>query len=219
MQYLLRQDEYDALVAARELNSPHATEFGIVNSQVSPNEDPEFVTRTSFLGFHRGATYSRCSRYRYSMWILDNSGKPTCNMIICNPPLLQFEDHDAAVTSYVANARSLGFGGVILTSLFALRGDDSAPVSDDYRIGAFNDKALVEVAQGSAKVICAWGNRGAASHRSTAVVKLLTSKKIALHAIALNLNGSPIDAISSGRAIGHDGLLPFGFSQPQKTKS
>lgn len=217
MQYLLRQDEYDALVGARTVPS----EFGILNSQASNNEDPEFVTRSSFLGFNRGATYSRCARYRYSMWILYESTKPICNMIICNPSIARFEENDPAVTGYVSRARALGFGGVVLTSLFALRGDDdAASISDDYRIGAFNDHALLEAAKGSTKVICAWGNRGASSHRSNAVIKLLSKNNIALHAIALNLNGSPVDGTTAYAGIGRTReLLPFGLSPPPTAKS
>ena len=98
-------------------------------------------------------------------------------MIICNPSIARFEENDPAVTGYVSRARALGFGGVVLTSLFALRGDDAAAsISDDYRIGAFNDQALLEAAKRSAKVICVWGNRGASSHRSSAVIKLLSKK-------------------------------------------
>jgi hypothetical protein len=91
-----------------------------------------------------------------------------------NPATADETTNDPTVARCQRRALRWGFGGLVVTNLFALRTSDPAALrraTDP--VGPENDAAIVAAARGAAMVLCAWGNHGAYLGRAAAVRTLL----------------------------------------------
>ena len=89
-------------------------------------------------------------------------------------------------------AQLWGYGGLVVTNLFAFRTTDPAglrAVPDP--VGPENGAAIVAAALGAALVVCAWGNHGAYRGRVSAVRALLDGLGVTPHHLALTRRGEP----------------------------
>jgi hypothetical protein len=136
-----------------------------------------------------GATFSGCGTYRYLLWRRWASG-PLMNALMLNPSTADFVRNDPTVERCERRAREYGFGGLIVTNLFALRSTDPAaliPAADP--VGGWNDDAIRIAAARSGMVLCGWGNDGRLRGRSARVRELLAGRE--LHALKLTAKGEP----------------------------
>jgi hypothetical protein len=114
------------------------------------------------------------------------------NFLMLNPSTADEVQLDPSCTRARVYAERWGFGGLIVTNLFAWRAtdpDDMKSASDP--VGRGNDVAIAAAAREAKLLICAWGNHGAHLGRSGRVVTLLRRAGIDLHVLKMNAGGEP----------------------------
>lgn len=123
----------------------------------------------------RTAVFSECLKYRYSLTIVWDNSLPLCQFIGLNPSTADEMKDDPTIRRCKGFARSWGYGGIIMTNLFAYRATDPNEMKrQGDPIGGYNDPFLIESAVKSRGIICAWGNHGSFRLRSQNVRRLLT---------------------------------------------
>ena len=141
-----------------------------------------------------GAHFSDDWRYRYLLWRRWGGDHQTCrwlNLLMLNPSKATEEVNDPTVTRQMTRAQMLGYDGLYVTNIFALRSTDpSLLYKAEDPIGSENDKYIRQTAVASAMVICAWGGtHGGLNGRSMRVRELL--RGIPLHALKIGKTGDP----------------------------
>ncbi|AKS42348.1 DUF1643 domain-containing protein [Wenzhouxiangella marina] len=136
-----------------------------------------------------GANFSRCRRYRYSLWRTWEVRAPKVMMIGLNPSTADAERNDPTIRRCIGFARDWGYGGLIMTNLFAFR----ATYPEDLRraddpIGPRNDAWIRRLARCADALVAVWGNDGAWLDRSQQLRNTLGSR---LQVIRLNKSGEP----------------------------
>jgi hypothetical protein len=137
----------------------------------------------------RSAVFSDCRRYRYTLRIVWDPALPLCQFIGLNPSTADEHKDDPTLRRVKAFARSWGYGGVIMTNLFAWR--DTLPKNMKRAVQPIgepmlnhmhirghvftnrNDSILLRVAEQCLLSIAAWGNHGAHLKREEHVKILL----------------------------------------------
>jgi hypothetical protein len=158
-----------------------------------------------------GARFACRRRYRYALWRVWEPALGCCNFLMLNPSTADETTNDPTIERCQRRAQRWGYGGLIVTNLFALCSSDPAALrraADP--IGPKNDAAIAAAAHAAALVICAWGNRGTHLGRARAVRALLNSVGVfpsclgetqarePAHPLYLGYDRAPI-AIRSGR--------------------
>lgn len=122
------------------------------------------------------AVFSECQTYRYMLlrkWGLMYADG-LCNFIMLNPSTATQDEDDPTIRRCIGYAKKWGFGGLIITNIFALRSTDPAILySHQDPIGPDNDAHLKEWVYQCKLVVCAWGRHGNFMERGDAVRKLL----------------------------------------------
>jgi hypothetical protein len=148
-----------------------------------------------------GATFSRRRRHRYALWRTWDVGG-LCNFVMLNPSTADETANDPTVARCVAGARRWGFGGVVVTNLFALRSTDPAGlrgVRDP--VGPGNDAFIAAAARRARLVVCAWGNRGTYLGRSRDVLALLADLGATPFCLAVTRHGEPAHPLYLGGSL------------------
>jgi hypothetical protein len=139
-----------------------------------------------------GARFSRDRVYRYALWRVWDAERGLCDFLMLNPSIANETADDPTVARCTRRARLWGFGGVVVTNLFAFRATDPAGLrSAPDPVGPQNDAAIVAAADVAALVVCAWGNHGAYRGRASAVLALLDGLGVTPHHLALTRRGEP----------------------------
>ena len=106
-----------------------------------------------------GARFSVDRRYRYTLRRVWDHAEDLCDFLLLNPSSAAEATHDPTSERCERRARRRGFGGLIVTNLFAICATDPAGlrrVADP--IGPENDAAILEAARGAGLVLCGWGH-------------------------------------------------------------
>jgi hypothetical protein len=154
----------------------------------------------------RGAYLSPCRLYRYILWSVWDVTKPLLHFIMLNPSTADEVDSDATILRCIERAKRLGYGGVVVTNLFAWRETKPKELFRINRlslIGSLNDQAIWEVYRVASATICAWGKDGGFLGRASSVLALLHTgcgckhtfidcKAKPLYVLELTKNGSPV---------------------------
>ncbi len=160
-----------------------------------------------------GARFSTCKRWRYLLWRRWDEVKPVANFLMLNPSTADEGSLDPTCARARDFAERWGYGGLIVTNVFAWRATDPRilrEVSDP--VGRANDGAIMRAAREAALVVAAWGNHGTYLRRSERVLGLLRGSGVALHALRTNGGGEPAHPLYlSGR------LMPVPFSARENT--
>lgn len=141
-----------------------------------------------------GATYSDCERYRFKLW-REWSDEPMVNFLMLNPSTATERDNDPTVERCQRRAERWGYGGLIVTNIFAFRSTDPRGLKIDDPIGSGNDAAILEAATESRLIVCAWGTHGVLHDRGNAVLELLRKQKRIkdkLRALKVGKSGYPM---------------------------
>ena len=136
-----------------------------------------------------GANFSRCQRYRYTLWRRWDQHEPAVMMIGLNPSTADAHRDDPTIRRCIGFARDWGAGGLVMTNLFAFRATyptDLKRAADP--IGPRNDAWIRRMAAVSSIVVAAWGNDGQWLDRSNAIKRKLGRR---LQIIRLNKSGEP----------------------------
>jgi hypothetical protein len=114
------------------------------------------------------------------------------NFVMLNPSTADASTDDPTIRRCLGFAKSWGFGGLVVTNLFAFRATDPKEL---YRtpeaVGPLNDEYIVRWAGGADLVIAAWGTLGVMRGRGAAVLARLRQSGIAVHAIKRTSGGYP----------------------------
>jgi hypothetical protein len=110
---------------------------------------------------HRGATFSQCQRYRYSltrMWTPPNMLVRTVMFVGLNPSTADAQVDDPTIRRCVRFAVDWGFTRLFMANLHAYRSTDpKALLTVADPVGPGNLLAVQRMALQSEIVVCAWG--------------------------------------------------------------
>jgi hypothetical protein len=155
------------------------------------NEQPNLLDVAASAA-RTGATFSPDRVYRYTLWRKWDQGGQSLNFVMLNPSTADETANDPTVERCERRARMMGFGGLVVTNLFALRSTypdvlygHSDPVGPD------NDAAIMDVATRSGMVVCGWGTHGALRARWAFVKCALTAAGVKLRHLGLTKDGQP----------------------------
>lgn len=140
----------------------------------------------------RAAIFSKDEQYRYTLTRVWNRNLPLLGMVLLNPSTATAEEDDPTIHRQSVRARHLGFGGLIVTNIFAWRSTDPDKI---YRvpdpIGPDNDRYIKEAMFGCKQVVCGWGQHGAHMGRGYLVARMLQTWGVPTFALHINDDGSP----------------------------
>lgn len=142
-------------------------------------------------GIESQAVYSDCGLYRHALHRRWAAG-PVLGWVMLNPSTATETQDDPTIARCGVRARALGFGGIAVANLFALRATDPQSLhraADPEGAGA--DAALVQALAGVAQIVCAWGNHGALHGRGAQVLGLLRRTGLPLHHLGFTVQGQP----------------------------
>lgn len=132
----------------------------------------------------RTATFSPCRTWRYVLTRQWDDALPSLNVVGLNPSTADEQADDPTIRRCIGFARTWGYGGLVMTNLFAFR------ATDPYRmlgapdpIGPENDMHLQQQARGAGLVLAAWGVYGKCHGRALQVLRF------ALNAVPLRCLG------------------------------
>lgn len=140
-----------------------------------------------------GAVFSPCRKYRYKLVRKWGPGDRYCNFIMLNPSTADEVANDPTVERCERRARSWWFDGLIVTNLFALRSTDPEELRKQPNPEGEpeNSKAILESAQQSSMVVCAWGNHGMYCNRDIDIRFMLRQSGVKLYCLKLAKTGQP----------------------------
>lgn len=140
----------------------------------------------------RRATFSDDRKYRYTLQIEWDRGKPCINFLMLNPSTADEFANDPTVERCERRARNLGYGMVSITNLFALRSTDPIGLLEcDDPIGEYNDIYILDEALCADKVVCAWGMYGIFMGRSKQIMSKLIGVGVKPFCLKTTQKGEP----------------------------
>jgi hypothetical protein len=148
----------------------------------------------SLHGYMAYAILSSDRKYRYVLtrrWSSALFGPVRyCVFCLLNPSTAAETADDPTVRKCVGFAKRWGFGGCDIVNLFAWRATDPNELyRTDERVGAENDRWLLETARKSELFIAGWGNHGCLVQRSRDVIAMLQAAGIPLQCFGITKNG------------------------------
>lgn len=145
----------------------------------------------------RSAVFSPCRRWRYQLriqWGYKHQGfvGKLINFIMLNPSTADENVNDPTVERCQRRAMMLGYDGLIVTNLFALRSTDPQLLYQVHNpIGQDNDAHIMDAAAMSDRIVVGWGIHGNRCRgRADEVLKLLSSCG-PVYALRITDDGSP----------------------------
>jgi len=136
--------------------------------------------------------FSRDRGWRTLLWRCWDRSLPVANFIMLNPSTADEHKLDPSCTRARNYAERWGFGGILVTNLFAFRSTQPEKLKTAKDpVGRGNDAAIVKAAKRAALVVCAWGNHGRYRGRSAALLRKLLEENIPLHALRVGAQGEP----------------------------
>lgn len=138
-----------------------------------------------------GAAFSEDRRHRYLLW-RRWSDAAWCNFLMLNPSTADENASDPTATRCLNYAKRWGYGGLIVTNLFAYRSTDPGrlKLAGD-PVGEHNAHAILYAARQSQIVVCAWGSHGRFLSAGKDAYRRLVRAGIQPHCLALNPSGFP----------------------------
>jgi hypothetical protein len=145
-----------------------------------------------------GAMFSPCERYRYRWWrVWSELGTPRlAHFIMLNPSTATHELMDPTVTRCKGFAEEWGYGGVIVSNIFAYRATDPKVMrAQEDPVGPMNDSFIVgdatKIVRTDGVVVCAWSQHGKFKGRGAEVRSLLWRNDIPMHYLKMGAGGMP----------------------------
>lgn len=136
----------------------------------------------------KDACLSPCRLYRYALWRTWDESKKKVMFIGLNPSTADETVDDRTVGRCISYATQWGYGGIIMTNLFAFRASKPTEMMRaENPIGEMNDYYLKRLAVDAALIVGMWGNSGTFLNRSEEVVAMFLN----LHCIRVTSGGQP----------------------------
>jgi len=135
-----------------------------------------------------GAKFSKCRKYRYTLWRMWDLGKPKVMFIGLNPSTADEINNDPTVTRCINYSKSWGYGGMYMMNIFSFRTTyPSELIKCKNPIGIDNDQWIKRISKEVDKCIGAWGNYGNLFNRSEDILKIVPN----LYCLKINGTGEP----------------------------
>jgi hypothetical protein len=121
-----------------------------------------------------GALFSEFREWRYSLWRIWNSEKPTIAFIGLNPSTADETQNDPTVRRCIGFAKAWDYGGMYMLNLFGLRSTDPKLLYEhDAPLGEQNIETIANVCEFVSKIVLCWGNHGAYLNQGRLLVRVL----------------------------------------------
>ena len=134
------------------------------------------------------AIFSHCRLYRYALWRTWNTEQPTVMFIGLNPSTADEVEDDQTIRRCMRFARGWGYGGLVMTNLFALRATNPKDMlAHPAPVGPKNDEYLQQLGDSVAARVACWGAWGGHRGRDNEVIRMLG----ALQCLGLTQAGQP----------------------------
>ncbi len=107
----------------------------------------------------RGATLSSCGLYRYVLWRIWDARRALMGRDRLNPSIADAEIDDATIRVVTGRALRMGYGGVLMSNMFALRATNPLALrTADDPVGPLADQHLAAHIGRCDFVLAAWGD-------------------------------------------------------------
>ena len=138
------------------------------------------------------AIYSDCERYRYALTRVWKFEASRLVFVMLNPSTATEVQNDPTVERCERRARTLGFGSLQVTNIFAWRDTDPKKMrTTKDPIGPDNDKTIMEACSWGDQIIAAWGTHGAHLGRGVQVKQILRSSDKPVFHLGISKGGHP----------------------------
>ncbi len=146
-----------------------------------------------FADVEKSATLSDCGKYRYELRRVWDTSKGLVNFIGLNPSTADATKDDPTLRRCINFARDWGYGGLIMTNLFAYRLTDSRQLKKVAEpIGPCNEKHQFDAAWDAEIVVACWGCHGMAKEEGEQTrVRMKLHLGMTLKCIRLTSEGAP----------------------------
>lgn len=139
-----------------------------------------------------GAVFSRCGTWRYLLWRMHHPRGKLLGMGMLNPSTADEHRNDPTIARCHRLARAMGYPGLLIWNLFALRATDPGTLRKARDpVGPDNDSAIDLALSLCARTVLAWGNHGKLAGRSAAVMERCAATSQSLAAFGLTRQGEP----------------------------
>jgi hypothetical protein len=139
-----------------------------------------------------GAVFSDDKKYRYSLWRDWDAHKVLAMFIMLNPSTADEVKNDPTIERCERRVKVLGYGGLTVCNLFALRSTDPKALYEEPNpVGILNNFYIKKELNKSGLVVCGWGAHGKLHNRQEEVLKMITESGHKPHLLVLNKDGTP----------------------------
>lgn len=138
----------------------------------------------------QGAVLDPARRYRYLLWRRwGEPAAPFLHFVLLNPSTADARADDPTIIRCSRRARDLGYGGLLVTNLFAFRATDPRALKQAADpVGPAND-AWIAAAAAEGRTVLGWGQHGRFQGRDQAVLRLLAGQP--LYCLRTGRDGAP----------------------------
>lgn len=138
--------------------------------------------------WEKGAIFSRCRKYRFTLWRVWDKSKMAVMFIGLNPSTANENINDPTIRRVIQFAFDWGYGGVYMLNLFAYVTTDPKELKTPQDLLSDNDLWLINIGAKCDKIIFAWGSFKEARERGKEIMKTFNGYG---YALAINRDGSP----------------------------
>jgi len=118
-----------------------------------------------------------------------------------NPSTADERTDDPTIRRCLGFAKDWGHVALTVVNLYTLRATRPADLfASRIRLGADDDRVLLEHARSADFVLVAWGAHGARDGRGDDVMAILAGARLTVHALGLTKNGQPRHPLYARRA-------------------
>jgi hypothetical protein len=141
------------------------------------------------------AIISPCGQYRYRLEregdMVESYFADPLPFIMLNPSTADATLDDPTIRRCRAFAKALGYAGIVVVNLYALRSTDPTKLWQHADpVGPDNDTWLIDAAHRSPEIVCAWG-ANARPDRVAYVAEILKSAGARLRCLGTTKDGAP----------------------------
>jgi hypothetical protein len=162
----------------------------------------------------RGAKFSGCGNYRYSLWRIWDESKSTAMCIGLNPSTGNHETDDPTIRQLIDRLGFLGYGGFYMCNLYGLISSKPGKLFEVSDSQGDNIEWLQNIGQRVDEVIFCWGSFKRIEYRAKTAIEMFPNAKC----FGRSKNGSPTHPMAlmwGGIKIEKTRLEPYSESKIQ----
>ena len=138
----------------------------------------------------KGALFSSCRTWRYTLWRVWDKSKPICMFVGLNPSTADETNNDPTVTRCINYAKLWGFGALCMMNIFSFRATDPKDLKKAADpIGPDNLRWLRDIGGRAGMIVAAWGAHGKHLNQGIQILNMFGGLK--LFCLGKTKDGSP----------------------------